>query len=177
MKDCVNKLVHSGSEDNGGTGQVSLGVQYIDGTKIESVANKYTFVWKKATLTNKAKLEEKIKSVLKQIDEGIAQDNAPSKEKGTMTDAIDSEHLQQLIDNVNEENSRLAQGSKEDKEKARQRQKAVDNLQKHQEKLKEYEDKLDTMGSRNSYSKTDPDATFMRMKEDAMNNGQTKPWL
>ena len=106
-------------------GQVSLNVQYIDGTKIESVANKYTFVWKKATLTNKTKLEEKIKSVLKQIGEGIAQDNAPSKEEGTMTDAIDSEHLQQLIDKVNEENSRLAQGSKEDKKKTRQRQKAV----------------------------------------------------
>ena len=175
MKDCVNSLFIQVVKIMVALGQVSLGVQYIDGTKIESVANKYTFVWKKATLTNKAKLEEKIKSVLKQIDEGIAQDNAPSKEEGTMTDAIDSEHLQQLIDKVNEENSRLAQGSKEDKEKARQRQKAVDNLQKHQEKLKEYEDKLDTMGSRNSYSKTDPDATFMRMKEDAMNNGQTKP--
>ena len=175
MKDCVNSLFIQVVKIMVALGQVSLGVQYIDGTKIASVANKYTFVWKKATLTNKAKLEEKIKSVLKQIDEGIAQDNAPSKEEGTMTDAIDSEHLQQLIDKVNEENSRLAQGSKEDKEKARQRQKAVDNLQKHQEKLKEYEDKLDTMGSRNSYSKTDPDATFMRMKEDAMNNGQTKP--
>ena len=42
-------------------------------------------------------------------------------------------------------------------------------------KMKEYEDKLETLGDRNSYSKTDPDATFMRMKEDAMNNGQTKP--
>ena len=41
--------------------------------------------------------------------------------------------------------------------------------------MKEYEDKLDILGNRNSYSKTDPDATFMRMKEDAMNNGQTKP--
>ena len=30
-------------------------------------------------------------------------------------------------------------------------------------------------GSRNSYSKTDTDATFMRMKEDAMLNGQLKP--
>ena len=175
MKDCVNSLFIQVVKIMVALGQVSLDVQYIDGTKIESVANKYTFVWKKATLTNKAKLEEKIKSVLKQIDEGIAQDNAPSKEEGTMTDAIDSEHLQQLIDKVNEENSRLAQGSKEDKEKARQRQKAVNKLQKHQEKLKEYEDKLDTMGFRNSYSKTDPDATFMRMKEDAMNNGQTKP--
>jgi hypothetical protein len=150
---------------------VSLDVQYIDGTKIESVANKYTFVWKKATLTNKAKLEEKIKSVLKQIDEGIAQDNAPSKEEGTMTDAIDSEHLQQLIDKVNEENSRLAQGSKEDKEKARQRQKAVDNLQKHQEKLKEYEDKLDTMGFRYSYSKTDSGYGSKQNYEFMENNG------
>ena len=42
-----------------------------------------------------------------------------------MTAAIDSEHLQQLIDKENEENSRLAQGSKEDKKKTRQRQKAV----------------------------------------------------
>ena len=175
MKDCVNSLFIQVVKIMVALGQVSLDVQYIDGTKIESVANKYTFVWKKATLTNKAKLEEKIKSVLRQIDEGIAQDNAPSKEEGAATDAIDSEHLQQLIDKVNEENSRLAQGSKEDKEKARQRQKAVNKLQKHQEKLKEYEDKLDTMGFRNSYSKTDPDATFMRMKEDAMNNGQTKP--
>lgn len=175
MKDCVNSLFIQVVKIMVALGQVSLAVQYIDGTKIESVANKYTFVWKKATLTNKAKLEEKIKSVLRQIDEGIAQDNTPSKEEGTVTDAIDSEHLQQLIDKVNEENSRLAQGSKEDKEKFRQRQKAVNNLQKHQEKLKEYEDKLDTMGFRNSYSKTDPDATFMRMKEDAMNNGQTKP--
>jgi hypothetical protein len=51
----------------------------------------------------------------------------------------------------------------------------VKTLQKHKEKLKEYEDKLSILGFRNSYAKTDPDATFMRMKEDAMNNGQTKP--
>ena len=43
------------------------------------------------------------------------------------------------------------------------------------DKLSEYDNHLETLGERNSYSKTDPDATFMRMKEDAMNNGQTKP--
>ena len=42
-------------------------------------------------------------------------------------------------------------------------------------KLEQYGKHLETLGPRNSYSKTDPDATFMRMKEDAMNNGQTKP--
>ena len=43
------------------------------------------------------------------------------------------------------------------------------------EKLKEYNHKIAMCGNRNSYSKTDTDATFMRMKEDAMLNGQLKP--
>jgi hypothetical protein len=43
------------------------------------------------------------------------------------------------------------------------------------DKLGDYDSKLERMDGRNSMSKTDPDATFMRMKEDAMNNGQTKP--
>ncbi len=38
-----------------------------------------------------------------------------------------------------------------------------------------YEKQLATCRARNSYSKTDPDATFMRMKEDHMKNGQLKP--
>jgi transposase len=175
MKDCVNSLFVQVVKILVETGQVSLDVQYVDGTKIESSANKYTFVWRKTTERNKARLEENIKGVLAQIDEGIAQDNAPSEDNGTMAGTIDSEHLQQLIDKVNAENAQLARGSKEDKARARQRQKSVSKLQKQQKKLKEYEDKLDTLGPRNSYSKTDPDATFMRMKEDAMNNGQTKP--
>lgn len=48
-------------------------------------------------------------------------------------------------------------------------------LEKHRDKLEEYDSRLEQIGERNSMSKTDPDATFMRMKEDAMNNGQTKP--
>jgi hypothetical protein len=38
-----------------------------------------------------------------------------------------------------------------------------------------YEEAIKTCGKRNSYSKTDKDATFMRMKEDHMGNGQLKP--
>lgn len=48
-------------------------------------------------------------------------------------------------------------------------------MEKHRDKLQEYDNHLEKLGERNSYSKTDEDATFMRMKEDAMNNGQTKP--
>ena len=54
-----------------------------------------------------------------------------------------------------------------------QLQKSLDQLDQYLEKRKEYTKKLYTLGDRNSYSKTDPDATFMRMKEDAMLNGQT----
>ncbi|MCQ2160398.1 MAG: hypothetical protein MJY97_04835 [Bacteroidales bacterium] len=45
----------------------------------------------------------------------------------------------------------------------------------HAEKMSEYDGKLETLGEKNSCNKKDLDATFMRMKEDAMNNGQTKP--
>jgi hypothetical protein len=137
-------------------------VSYIDGTKIESVANKYTFVWKKSVEKNKAKLQAKIHSVLSQIDEGIAQDNSPEEDS---PQEIDSSLLRARIDELNRSGKHQDEGGR----------KQLKELEKHHDKLREYEEKLDVLVNRNSYSKTDKDATFMRMKEDAMNNGQTKP--
>ena len=65
--------------------------------------------------------------------------------------------------------------TKEQKKQHSERKKQIKQLREQAEKLVEYDQKLSILGDRNSYSKTDPDATFMRMKEDAMNNGQTKP--
>ena len=142
-------------------GYLSLDVIYTDGTKIESRANRYTFVWRKTVEKNKAKLEAKIQKILEQIDEGIAQDYQPDDEPPT---PIDSKELQKRIDQINREHL-----SKEDK-------KAVKTLEeKHLPKLQEYENHLKTLGKRNSYSKTDMSATFMRMKDDHMKNGQLKP--
>ena len=56
-----------------------------------------------------------------------------------------------------------------------QLQRSVETLEGYISKLKEYTRHLHICGERNSYSKTDPDATFMRLKEDAMLNGQLKP--
>lgn len=56
-----------------------------------------------------------------------------------------------------------------------QLQRHIEQLNEHLDKIKEYTKKLHSCGERNSYSKTDPDATFMRMKEDYMQNGQLKP--
>ena len=64
---------------------------------------------------------------------------------------------------------------KEGKAVLREKKKLVKELVKQKEKLDEYNKKLETLGSRNSFSKTDKDATFMHMKENAMRNGQTKP--
>ena len=153
-------------------GFVSLDVEYIDGTKIESKANRYTFVWRKTVEKNRARLLEKIKVLLEQIDQVIAQDNASEQDKVEFTP-------EQLRSMVSELNTALAAEpkptTKEEKEKHKERKKQAKDLQQKADKLAEYDKHLETLGERNSYSKTDPDATFMRMKEDAMNNGQTKP--
>ena len=64
---------------------------------------------------------------------------------------------------------------KEQKKVIREKKKQVRELEEYRDRLMEYDNRLDTLGERNSYSKTDPGATFMRMREDAMGNGQTKP--
>ena len=66
-------------------GLVTLDVEYIDGTKIESKANKYTFVWRKTVERNRARLLEKIKVLLSQVDEAIAQDKAAADESVSFT--------------------------------------------------------------------------------------------
>ncbi|MEE1316570.1 MAG: IS1182 family transposase, partial [Prevotella sp.] len=153
-------------------GLVSLDVEYIDGTKIESKANKYTFVWRKTVEKNRAKLMEKIKVLLAQVDDAIAQDKAADKETVSFTPETLTEIADELRQSLSEQ---PAPRNKEEKEVVREKKKQVKQLEKMRDKLSEYNNHLETLGERNSYSKSDPDATFMRMKEDAMNNGQTKP--
>ena len=68
-----------------------------------------------------------------------------------------------------------AASAREDKKVQRQKARQLKQLESHRDKLAEYDRHMRILGGRNSYSKTDPDATFMRMKEDHMRNGQTKP--
>lgn len=153
-------------------GLITLDVEYIDGTKIESKANKYTFVWRKTVERNRAKLLEKIRILLEQIDEVIAQDNAAGSERVEFTPEA-------LTSIIGELNGALATepepADNEQKKQRRERGRQIRELEKHRDRLSEYDSRLEQIGERNSMSKTDPDATFMRMKEDAMNNGQTKP--
>jgi len=146
-------------------GYVSLEVQYIDGTKIEATSNRYTFVWRGSVEKNKEKLEVKIKRILSDIESTIQAENQEIN-KEELPQKIDSEQLKE----------RLSELNKKLKEPSKKIAKELQKLQEeHLPRLEKYELDLKKLGKRNSYSKTDPDATFMRMKEDHMKNGQLKP--
>jgi gas vesicle protein len=144
-------------------GYISLNKQFIDGTKIESASNKYTFVWRGSVEKYKEKLQEKIKSVLSDIESAIKEDTS---ENNPELEEINCEELEAKIEQLNQNIDKLN----------KKQQKNLHQLQnEHLPRLQKYENQLDTLGSRNSFSKTDTDATFMRMKDDHMKNGQLKP--
>lgn len=145
-------------------GFVSLKVQYIDGTKIESVANKYTFVWRGSVEKYDARLKAKTEALLRQIEQSHAVENQENPVSEELTAEEVAERVGRIREKVDADNL-----SKEERKALRQIE--TDAVPR----MNRYKEQLETMGSRNSYSRTDPDATFMRMKEDAMLNGQLKP--
>lgn len=111
------------------------------------------------------KTENKIDSVLKEIESTIQTDQSDHAEDH-LPEKIDSVLLREKIEKLNDHLSQI--------NKAQQTQ--VKNLREEAlPRLQKYEQQLEVLGERNSYSKTDTDATFMRMKEDHMKNGQLKP--
>jgi hypothetical protein len=140
---------------------------FTDGTKIESVANKYTFVWGKSIKHHK----EKIKSQLDELWK-YAQDVAAEELKDTAPltfEEISPEKVKETIAKID-----AALDDKEDIDK-KVRQKLNYARKNWPDNLSKYDEQEKQLAGRNSYSKTDPDATFMRMKEDHMLNGQLKP--
>ena len=158
----VSKLLYS-------LGEISGKSIFIDGTKIESVANKYTFVWKKAVTKNQAKLFDKILALVEECENLYGFRIAYNGKVSLHT----LKRLRKKLCRIRqEEGIAFVHGTGRRKTRL---QKSLETLETYIAKLKEYNKKLYVCGDRNSYSKTDPDATFMRMKEDAMLNGQLKP--
>lgn len=151
---------------------IQLDHYFLDGTKIEANANRYTFVWGKAVAKHKAKLQEKVQALFAAIEEAEKQEEGTHEGKDLPelgeSAALTSEKLEQAV--------RQLETRLQDKPKDKPLQKVVHTLRKDLlPRLQRYENHEAILGARNSYSKTDPDATFMRMKEDSMKNGQLKP--
>jgi transposase len=150
-------------------GEISGRTIFIDGTKIESCANKYTFVWKKSVTKHQARLFEKILSLIGECETlyGI---RVVYNGKATLHTL---KRLRKKLYKIKgEEKVAFVHGAGRRKSRL---QKSIEQLEGYIGKLKEYIKHLYVCGGRNSYSKTDPDATFMRLKEDSMLNGQLKP--
>lgn len=159
---------------------VTLDCLFIDGTKIEANANKYSFVWKKATEKFSAKLQEQMQVYFQEeitplIHQAIELDTQ---------EPISSEQLTEFAQLLEEELAELSNDIKEtpvkgEDERKTKRRKLKKVLRKVRDdfsvRTEKYENYQETFEGRNSFSKTDPDATFMRMKEDHMRNGQLKP--
>lgn len=142
---------------------------FIDGTKIEANANRYSFVWKTAVTNRQRKLGEKIAEELpKRLEASGTGIHAPC--------IITVRRLKKLRKGLyakkNEQNITFVKGKGHHKPGL---QKAIEAITEWLKKLKRYNLDIHICGDRNSYSKTDVDATFMHMKEDHMKNGQLKP--
>lgn len=149
-----------------GSGHLDLQKVYTDGTKIEANANRYTFVWGNAIKTSKERISKQLEELWDYTQKVAAEelkDTAP-----TSFASIDPEKVRETIDQIDK--------ALEDKPVPQKVKQKVRYAKKNwPEKLEEYKEKEKILEDRNSYSKTDPDATFMRMKEDYMRNGQLKP--
>lgn len=154
-------------------GYIDLKTQIVDGSKMESVANKYSYVWEKNVLRYSGNLKEKISKILEEIDAYIANEE-------DITDEQDHEPSEQKDDKkpVEELNAADIERKLEgyaDKTTPAIKKKVNQITKKHLPKLKQYEAQQAILNGRSSYSKTDPDATFMRMKDDVLGTGQLKP--
>ena len=169
LSNCSKDLLSEVTSNLFSLGEISGKTVFIDGTKIEAAANKYTFVWKKAVTRNQARLFEKISAFMAECEALYGLRIVYQRKVSLHT----MKRLRKKLYKIKEDEGIVfVHGIGKRKS---QLQRSIETLESYIEKLKEYTKKLHICGDRNSYSKTDPDATFMRLKEDAMLNGQLKP--
>lgn len=147
-------------------GLVSLATTFVDGTKIEANANRYTFVWGRAIKKHKARIAEQLEELWNYAEE-VAKNELQNPENLDFKE-VDAEKVTQTIEKINEV-------LKNRKVPSKIRQKLNYAKKNWATNLEKYKKQQEILAGRNSYSKTDTDATFMRMKEDYMRNGQLKP--
>ena len=164
IQDLFNQLISKLAERK----EIRFNNIYIDGTKIEANANRYSFVWKGSIDKFSTKLNKKILDIVPEI---IERHDIYLSLDLKVLDSL-NELYEKLKELINEAELILVSGKGKRKS---QLQKDLEMVFEFKTKFKKYEDYKKILKTRNSFSKTDKDATFMRMKEDHMRNGQLKP--
>ena len=150
-------------------GEIRFENVFIDGTKIEANANRYTFVWKRAVNKNELMMYERVKSLVSEIN--LVEIKDFTVLAGSLTTDI-VKVLDYLNDKKVSEKIEFVQGIGKRKT---QLQKWIEQLSEYIVRQEKYNESNLLFQGRNSYSKTDTDATFMHMKDDHMRNSQLKP--
>lgn len=152
---------------------------FIDGTKLEANANKYTFVFRKSV----EKHQEKLRAQSKLMYDTMYEAQILPALLEESEDLVTAEHLNtmhQALETVENDLTEAIEATEDvpDRKAIRSERSIIRKTKKKCADLRDrelkYTQQLEILGERNSYSKTDPDATFMRMKEDHMRNGQLK---
>ena len=195
-------------------GLITLEALYIDGTKIEANANRYTFVWRGTLNYHLARLLDTIDALYARYNELLNENDYGQKyDLGNVRmfiiegmdkvrDVIEKNRKRKLTKHKKISNNtvieidncsplellklqinlrKIAEGEEipfvyGKKQKKSELQILHEDLEECGKRLMKYKECFEIMGAdRNSYSKTDLEATFMRMKEDHMLNGQLKP--
>lgn len=153
---------------------VDLKHTYIDGSKFEANANKYTWVWKKSNITHRNRVFRKITELIEEINK---EDLVYEKIKFEKREEYAIEYVEGIQEKYKEllsiDMSVFSKGRGHRKTKYQRR---YEKLEEYVKRLKKYAKQIAICGEkRGSYSKTDNSATFMRIKRDYMGNDQLLP--
>ena len=153
---------------------------FIDGTKIEANANKFTFVWKKAVEKHHNNLVEKSNQLYNELlkNQIIPELNREDEEQLSIEELTQiAEKLEEVVEDYTQkiDSSDDVAKRKQFRSERKTPKQMVKQVYDWITRKQKYEKDFEIFGTRNSYSKTDTDATFMRMKDDYMQNGQLKP--
>ena len=106
LKDSIEEIFVATVKLLNKKGYVSLEKYFVDGTKIESAANKYTFVWKKAVEKNEKKLDEKLRVFLNDVDDITRKENQVYGDKDFAETGDDnpvtSEDIKEAAEKINQ---------------------------------------------------------------------------
>lgn len=153
-------------------GFITLDTYFLDGTKIEANANKFSFVWAKSNKRYQEQLRAKVHAHLRAIDEMEEEEEKLAPED---PEDIDSDAIAEAAKKINERIKQKGVGKRPKDGEGKALRFAKRMLEgEWGERMERYEENAEILGSRGSFSKTDTDATFMRMKDDHMGNGQLK---
>jgi hypothetical protein len=152
---------------------------FIDGTKIEANANKFTFVWKKSVEKHHDSLVERSNQLYNELLENqiIPELTRENEEQLSIEELMQiAKKVEEVVEDYTQkiESSDDVSMRKQLRSERKTPKQILKQVNEWIERKQKYEEDFEIFGTRNSYSKTDKDATFMRMKDDYMKNGQLK---